>query len=217
MSHTKATPSLDYIRAHYAAQDDLLARIDAHLHAIKLPMHVGPEEGKLLQMFIRLHHVSTILEIGTLAGYSTIWMARGLPEGGHITTINKDALHIAMARDFFAQSDVAARITMLEGDAHAILPTLKDGSFDMIFIDADKISYNHYLDHADRLVRKGGLIIADNTLLFGSIGLDAAPEGLAPTTWEEMRRFGQRMADQNRYFSTLIPTEQGMTVAIKLA
>lgn len=216
MSHTNATPSLDYIRAHYAAQDDLLARIDAKLHEIELPMHIGPEEGKLLQLLMRLHNVKTVLEIGTLAGYSTIWMARGLPEDGHITTINKDAPHIALAKEFFSQCEVKERITMLEGDAHKLLPTLAGTQFDMMFIDADKISYPAYLDHAEKLVRKGGLIIADNTLLFGAVGLDAPPENLAPNTWKAMRIFGKRMADQSRYFSTLIPTEQGMTVAIKL-
>jgi predicted O-methyltransferase YrrM len=216
MSHTNATPSLDYIRAHYAAQDDLLLRIDAKLHEIELPMHIGPEEGKLLQLLMRMHGVKTVLEIGTLAGYSTIWMARGLPEGGHITTINKDAPHIVLAKEFFSQCEVKERITMLEGDAHKLLPTLAGKQFDMIFIDADKISYPAYLDHAEKLVKKDGLVIADNTLLFGAVGLDTPPENLAPNTWKAMRTFGERMADQSRYFSTLIPTEQGMTVAIKL-
>ena len=216
MSHTDATLNLDYIRKHYAVQDDLLASIDAKLHAVGLPIHIGPEEGKLLQLFIGLHGVKTILEIGTLAGYSTIWMARALAEGGHITTINKDAEHIALAKESFAKSEVADKITMLEGDAHDILPTLEGQLFDMMFIDADKISYGDYLDWADKLVRPGGLIIADNTLLFGTIGLETPPEGFAPTTWHSFKLFGQRLADPNRYFSTLIPTEQGMTVAVKL-
>ena len=216
MSHTAATPSLDYIRKHYAVQDALLARIDAKLHEIGMPIHIGPEEGKLLQMFIGLHGVKTVVEVGTLAGYSTIWMARALAEGGHVTTINKDPAHIKLAAGFFAESDVADKITMLEGDAHDVLPTLQGQSFDMMFIDADKISYGDYLDWAETLVRPGGLIIADNTLLFGAIGLDAPPEGIAPATWHSFQLFSQRLANPNRYFSTIVPTEQGMTVAVKL-
>ena len=216
MSHTDANLNLDYIRKHYAVQDDLLASIDAKLHDIGMPIHIGPEEGKLLQLFIGLHGVKTIIEVGTLAGYSTIWMARALGDDGHIYTLNKDPEHIALAKDSFARSDVADRITMLEGDARELLPTLEGRTYDMMFIDADKIGYNDYLDWAEKLVRPGGLIVADNTFLFGTIGLDTPPEGFAPTTWHLFKLFGQRLADPSRYFSTIIPTDQGMTVAVKL-
>jgi len=212
-----STPSLEYIRKLTAAQDALLTAMDERLHATGFPIHVGAEEGKLLQMLIRLHATKTIVEIATLAGYSTIWMARALPEDGHITTINKDPEHIEMAREFFAMSDVAYKITMLEGKAQTILPTLlAKAPFDMVFIDADKISYNEYLDWADANVRSGGLIIADNTLQNGALALDAPPADMAPTTWHNMRKFNERLADSSRYFTTMIPTQEGMTVAVKL-
>ena len=221
MRHT--TPAIDYIRKLYATQDTLLAEIDDSLQRMGMHINIGAEEGKLLQMLITLHQPKHIIEIGTLAGYSTIWMARALPAGGHITTINKDPQHIAMARDFFARSDVSDSITMLEGDAHDVLPMLSapppngEGiKFDMIFIDADKISYNDYLDWAEANIRQGGLIVADNTLLHGAMELDAPPSGIAPTTWHAMRRFNERLADPKKYFSTIIPTQEGMTVAIKL-
>ena len=188
--------------------------------AERLGMHIniGAEEGKLLQMLITLHQPKTIVEIGTLAGYSTIWMARALAKDGHITTINKDPRHIALAKGFFAQSEVRDRITMLEGDAHDVLPKLvKQAPFDMIFIDADKISYNDYLDWAEVNIRKGGLIIADNTLLHGSMELDAPPADVAPTTWHTMRRFNERLADPKKYFTTMIATHEGLTIAIKVA
>ena len=216
MKHGQTTPSLDYIRKYYAVQDDLLQRIDAKLGEIGMAIHIGPEEGKLLQMFIGIYGVKTIVEIGTLAGYSAIWMARALGEDGHVTTINKDPEHIALARGFIAESNVAGKITMLEGDAHDILPTLEDQQFDMMFIDADKMSYGDYLDWAEKIVRPGGLIIADNTLLFGTIGYDSPPDNIAPSTWHSFRIFSERLADPSRYFSTLIPTNEGMTVAVKL-
>ena len=246
MRHT--TPAIDYIRKLYATQDALLAEIDDSLQRMGMHINIGAEEGKLLQMLITLHQPKHIIEIGTLAGYSTLWMARALPEGGHITTINKDPQHIAMARDFFARSDVGDLITMLEGDAHDVLPKLSSPpppggrlggghysnelsqksphpsppsngegiKFDMIFIDADKISYNDYLDWAEANIRTGGLIVADNTLLHGAMELDAPPPNVAPTTWHAMRRFNERLADPKKYFATIIPTQEGMTVAVKL-
>ncbi len=211
------TPSIDYIRKLYAAQDSLLTSIDESLLRLNIPMHIGAEEGKLLQMLITLHRAEKIVEIGTLAGYSTLWMARALPKGGHIYTINKDPQHIVMAKHFFDQSDVRDSITMLEGDAHAVLPQLAgEAPFDMIFIDADKISYNDYLDWAEANIRPFGLIVADNTLLHGTMGLDLPPQNISPTSWHNMRRFNERLADTQKYFTTMIATQEGLTVAIKL-
>lgn len=215
----RETPSysLDYIRKLYAPQDALLSSIDATLKGMNIHMHLAPDEAKLLQMFITLHGVKTIVEVGALAGYSAIWMARALPEDGHLYTIGIDEKHNAMAKHFFDQSEVKNKITLLEGDAHDMLPTLNDkGPFDMIFIDADKISYPDYLDWAEQNIRRFGLIIADNTLLFDTIGLDAPPPDMAPETWNNMRAFNARLADPERYFSTMIATPEGMTVAVKL-
>ena len=211
------TPSIDYIRKMYAPQDSLLEGIDTRLKSLDIAMHIGAEEGKLLQMLITLHGAKRIVEIGTLAGYSSLWIARALPEDGHLFTINKDPAHIAMARESFDTSDVRSRITMLEGDAHNVLPALSpQGPFDMVFIDADKISYNDYLDWAENNIRPHGLIVADNTLLFGSMARDRPPADIAPATWNAMRRFNQRLADRTCYFTTMIPTEEGLTVAVKL-
>ncbi len=210
------TPNLDYIRKLYAPQDELLQLIDTTLAGMDMAMQIGPEEGKLLQLFIGLYGVKTIVEIGTLAGYSTIWMARALSEDGHITSVDRDLKHHMLARKFVDHSEVADRITLLHGDAREILPTLADKApFDMAFIDADKIHYNEYLDWAEANVRRGGLIIADNTLLFGMVAQDH-PGDVAPTTWENMRRFNERLADTEKYFAAMIPTQEGLTVAVKL-
>lgn len=217
MSRNIATPEIDYIRNLYAAQDPLLASIVTELERRNIAIQIGAEEGRVLQLLIALHGTKNIVEIGTLAGYSTIWMARALPEGGHITTINKDPKHVEMAASFFAQCECHERITQLEGDAHSVLPVLSDKApFDMIFIDADKISYVDYLDWAEKHIRKGGLIVADNTFLQGAVLEDSPPESHAPTTWANMRRFNERLADKNKYDATIIPTKEGLSVAIKL-
>ena len=209
----KIPSPLEYICKLYAPQDDLLAEIEASLLAIDMAMHVGAEVGKLLQLLIKLHNVKTIVEIGTLAGYSAIWMARALPADGHLYTINKDPAHIKMAKAFFAKCEVQSRITMLEGDALQTLPT---GSFDMVFIDADKISYLHYLDWAEKNIRPGGLIVADNTLLGGAVYQELPQPRIRPTTWHNMRAFNERLADPAKYCSVMIPTQEGLTMAIKL-
>lgn len=215
--HSQTSPAIDYIRKLYAPQDALLTRIETTLAERGFAIQIGAEEGKLLQLLIKMHQVKTAVEIGTLAGYSALWMARALPMDGHVYTLNKDPEHIALAAQFFAQSEVQGRITMLEGDARETLPLLApQGPFDMVFIDADKIGYNDYLDWAEKNIRKGGLIVADNTLLFGAVLEDAAPAGVAPNAWLTMRHFNERLADSGRYFSMMIPTQEGLTVAIKL-
>jgi predicted O-methyltransferase YrrM len=211
-----SSPNLDYIRRLYAPQDALLSAIDEELVRQNTAMQIGPEEGKLLQMIISLYGVKTIVEIGTLAGYSAIWMARALPDDGHLFTINKDEIHIAFAKNFLMQYE-RDNNTMLEGDARRVLPSLSErGPFDMVFIDADKIHYNDYLDWAEENVRRGGLIVADNTLLFGMAAKDSPPDDVAPTTWQNIRLFNERLADESRYFSIMIPTQEGLTVAVKL-
>lgn len=211
------TPEIEYIRNLYAEQDDLLISISDELGKRNMAIHIGAEEGRMLQLLIALHGTKTIVEIGTLAGYSTIWMARALPENGHIYTINKDPEHVKMAEGFFAQCECRERITQLAGDAHDALPNLlKKSPFDMIFIDADKISYPDYLDWAEKNIRKGGLIIADNTLLGGLAAESTPPENYAPTTWKNMRLFNKRLADKSKYNATMIPTKEGLSVAVKL-
>lgn len=210
-----STNTLDYIRKLYAPQDALLEEINAKLKEIDMEIQVGPEEGKLLALLVNLHQARRIIEVGTLGGYSTLWMARALPDDGHIHTLERDAGHAAIARGFFARSDVADRITLHEGDATKTLASLK-GPFDMIFIDADKISYPKYLDWADVNIRKGGLIVADNTFLFGTILQDSPPDNVAKSTWENMRRFNERLADPKKYYSVMIPTQEGLSLAIKL-
>lgn len=214
------TPAIEYIRSLYAVQDDLLTDIAAELERRNISIQVGAEEGRILQLLIALHNTKTIVEIGTLAGYSAIWMARALPEDGHIYAINKDPEHVKMAEGFFARSDCREKITQLAGDAHKVLPTLTEKTvgrkFDMVFIDADKISYPAYLDWAENNVRIGGLIVADNTFLHDAMFEDSPPEDVAPTTWKNMRSFNERLADKNKYNASIIPTSEGLSVAIKL-
>lgn len=208
--------ALDYIRSLYAPEDALLTRARQAAEALNHGWQVGAEEGKLLQFFIRAMGVRTVVEIGALTGYSALWMARALPQGGMLHAIDHDTKHCELARGFFAQSEVNGRITLHEGAGADVLETLiPQGPFDMVFIDADKPAYGTYLDWAEKHVRTGGLIVADNTFLFGAVYGKPAQKSAASTV-EAMQRFNERLADEKKYFTAMVPTEEGMTVAIKL-
>lgn len=210
------TKTLEYISKLYAPEDALLTEINNTLEAMKVEWQMGSVEGRMLQLFIKMRGVKTIVEIGTLAGYSAIWMARSLPKDGHIYTLEKNPEHAALARNFITRSGQGDKVTVIEGDAHAELVKLSSKApFDMVVIDADKPSYNAYLDWAEENLRPGGLLISDNTLLFGTVHLDEPPEKPGKSTWEGMKRFNERLADKNKFESVLIPTQEGMTMSIK--
>lgn len=216
MRHGQDTKALRYIRQLFAPEDSLLQEIAASLERINMPIQIGPEEGKLLQLFITLSGAKRIVEIGTLGGYSSLWMARALPEDGQLFTIEKEPAHAAIAETFFNRSGLQEKIRLLVGEATRILPTLtQEGPFDMVFIDADKISYGKYLDWAEKNVRPGGLIIGDNTLLFGAVYEDAPTEGISREAWQVMQHFNQKLSNGNQYLSTMVPTKEGLTVAIR--
>ncbi len=211
---SQATPAIAYIRQTFAQEDALLVRIRETLEVMGRAIQVGADEGRFLQVLIAMAGVKTVVEVGTLGGYSTLWMARALPENGHIHTIEKSPENAEMARRHFAESEVGHKITVHEGDAVEVLAGLT-GSYDMTFIDADKASYCKYLDWAEAHIRSGGVIVGDNTFLFGGVYQDPLPQGVKASTAKIMQEFNRRLADANRYTSILVPTEEGMTVAVK--
>ncbi len=224
-----------YIRSLFAQEDDDLRRAALSLQSKfpqLYPIQIGAEEGRLLQIFIKLASVKTIVEIGSLAGYSTLWMAKALPDDGVIYAIESNSEHAALIRDNFAKSGLSNKLRLYEGKGNDILPALEQyAPFDMLFIDADKIGYPDYLSWADNNIKSGGLIIGDNSLLFGYASQDIPPSAASDISddissrhrpvpsdkaWRAMRRFNSNMADSTRYLATIITTQEGMTVAIKL-
>jgi len=213
----------EYIRNIFAKPDDALNHIESRIHQETDPIYLRPEDAKILEFLIKISGVKRIVEVGTLAGYSAVWMARALPEDGMVYTIEHDEKRAQMAQKTFESVDVGDKIMLLKGKACDVLSDLKHlGQFDMIFIDADKIGYCDYLDWADENIRPGGLIIGDNTFLFESVylGLEDASEKLKhklrPQAIDVMRRFNQRLADNTKYCTMMLSTREGMTVALKI-
>jgi predicted O-methyltransferase YrrM len=184
-----------------ALEEALRASAEAGLPAI----HVPPNQGKLLAILARCQGARAILEIGTLGGYSTIWLARALPEGGGLITLESDPKHAQVARANFVRAGVADRVELRFGAALETLPQLAAegrGPFDLVFIDADKQSYPAYLTWALRLSRRGSLIIADNVIREGAI-IDPAS---ADPRVQGVRRFLEQLAVEPRAISTGVQT-----------
>lgn len=222
MKHDHNSPVLEYIRHLYAPEDAVLTAIREEFVRREMPIQVGAEEGKLLQVLLKLHKAKTVVEIGTLGGYSAIWMARALPSNGHLHTIEYNPEHAEIARKYIHRAGLQDKITVWQGMARDVLPRVGETieTCDALFIDADKINYPHYLDWAESNVRQGGLIIGDNTLLFGTVYLDAPPpmdedQMVRQSTWEAMRNFNARLGDPKHFDGVMIATEQGLSVAIK--
>lgn len=210
----RLAPDIQYVRDLFAKEDPLLQEIARRLEEMRLAIQIGPDEGKLLQLFIRMKNIRTVVELGTLGGYSAIWMARALPENGKVITIERDQENYELAEEYISRSNVASKIEQRLGEAKDILAILeKDGPYDMLFIDADKVSYPHYLTWGEKNIRKGGLIVGDNCFLFGTVYQEERPSSVTQKTWEAMREFNKRLSDPQKFFATMIPTQEGMMVA----
>lgn len=199
---------LAWVNRVHASHDAGLARaFDApDKHGVPAIM-VGPSEGKLLAMLLSLSGARRVVEVGTLAGYSAIAMARGLSRDGKIWSLEKDPKHAALARENVAAAGLSGVVTILEGAGLDVLPGIEaHGPFDAVFIDADKGSYDGYGRWAARNLRTGGLLLGDNAYYFGQL-LEETPEAQA------MRRFHEEAA---RAFDTVcIPTPDGLLLGVK--
>ena len=144
------------------------AAADAGLPAIQVPAL----QGKLLQLLVQISGARRVLEVGTLAGYSTIWLARGLPANGEVVTLEVDPGHARVAAENFAAADVDDRVRLVVGAALDTLPKLAEEAgdpFDFVFIDADKVNNSAYVEWAIRLGRPGPVIVVDNVVRRGAI------------------------------------------------
>jgi predicted O-methyltransferase YrrM len=185
MSRKTWTAVDDYIAQSLLPADPVLEAALANNNANGLPaIDVSPAQGKLLYLLARMKGASTILEIGTLGGYSTIWLARALPAGGKVVTLELDRRHAEVASANFERAGLSGLVDLRVGPALESLSALNAegaGPFDLIFIDADKPNNPHYLSWALRLSRPGTVIVCDNVIRDGDVlnkdGSDANVEG----------------------------------------
>jgi predicted O-methyltransferase YrrM len=193
-----------YVADLFAGHREPQEALDASRAAGLPDINVTAPQGKLLYLLARAQNARTILEIGTLGAYSTIWLAKALQEDGRLVTLEVDPAHAQVARANLARAGVGERVDVRVGPALETLSQLK-GPFDVIFIDADKPSYPEYLQWALKLSRRGSLIIADNVVRGGAI-VDA--DNPDPRI-QGMRSFLTLLAAESRVSSTVIQTVGG--------
>lgn len=195
-----------YINELLVPSDPLLDAALASSAAANLPaIQVSPAQGKMLHVLARLVNARNILELGTLAGYSTIWLARALPPGGRVLTLEADPKHADVADANFARAGLSGVIELRRGKALETLPQVAAegcGPFDLIFIDANKANMAEYFDWAVNLSRRGSVIIADNVIREGGV-LDSTS---ADANIQGVRRFNERLASDQRVCGTEIQT-----------
>jgi caffeoyl-CoA O-methyltransferase len=208
-----------YISDLFIKPDKALTAAEESHHLENLPpINVSPNLGRLLYLFAKLTNAKKILEVGTLAGYSTIWMAKALDKGGKLVSLEINSHHAEVARKNISRARLSSKVEIRVGKAIILLPQLvneKAGPFDMIFIDADKPPYTEYFEWALKLSRSGTLIIADNVIRDGKV--------LDPDHSDEMvkgaQRFNKALAADDRVNATILQTigikeYDGMAIAV---
>lgn len=194
----------NYLIENLIPKDDLLEQVLANNQQAGLPaIDVAANQGQLLALFVRMTGAKRILEIGTLGGYSTIWMARELPADGELLTLEADAHHASIARQNLQLAGLDERVSIVEGPALASLEKLGDRPpFDLIFIDADKPNNPAYLRWALRYSRPGTLIIGDNVVRDGEVTNPQSDDERV----QGVRTFIEMMGEEPRLTATAIQT-----------
>src|ERR1043166_2243706 len=201
----------DYIAGLFGAEDEILAALREEAGRTGLPpIAISADEGRLLQVLLTAINARRVLEVGTLGGYSAICRARAWPPGGKVLSIEIEETHAAFARRHIERASLADRIEIRVGRALDVLPSLDGERFDAIFLDADKEPLPTYFDWALRLVRPGGLIIGDNALWGGRVYESAETDDKT----RGVREFNRRMATDPRVLGIIVPTHDGVAVAV---
>lgn len=192
----------------HAPHDAALERVYKSPEATGIPaIQLGHAEAGFLEWIVRLTRVKAAVEVGTLAGYSAVRIARGLADGGHLHSLEVSPEHARIARANLGSAGVGERVTVVEGDARTSLGSLSaKGPFDLVFLDADKESYLHYGRWARENLRAGGLLIADNVYLFGRLMEDSDEA-------KSVRRFHEECAEH--FDTACVPTPDGLLVGVR--
>jgi predicted O-methyltransferase YrrM len=200
-----------YIVDTFAEEDEILKSLIRESESKGFPqIQITPDSGKLLHILIKMINAKNILEIGTLTGYSAIWMARALPKEGKLITLELETKHADLAGKYFKKAGLENIVEIKIGTALDSLNDLKNELFDFVFIDADKVNYPNYFNKVIPLLKPGSIIAADNTLRFGEIiNEDSSDEGTIQT-----RKFNKMLSEDSRFISLLLSISDGITIGL---
>jgi predicted O-methyltransferase YrrM len=203
----------EYIVPLFAPEDELLRALREEADRTGLPpAAISADAGRFLQVLLRSIGTRRVLEVGTLGGYSAIWMARALPADGLLVTIERDERHAAFARRYLDRAGLGSVAEVRHGRALDVLPSLDGQQFDLVYLDADRAPLATYFDWAMRLVRVGGMIVAHNVLLGGRVARQESSSD--DDDLRAVRAFNTRVANDRRVRSILIPAYDGLMVAV---
>ena len=211
MAKTIENPIDHYVSNLFAQEDETLQWIQAEADRQELPpISILPDEGRLLQFLMKSVGARKVIEIGALAGYSGVWIARALPHDGKLYSLEHSSKHAQVVRASFQRAGLSQQAEVIEGNAMQSLAKLsKEAPFDFVFIDADKTSYLEYLKWTVDNLRSGGMVAAHNALRGGKVANPQSDDDHA------MAKFNQALADEPRLESTIISMGDGMAVGIK--
>ena len=199
----------NYVYDLLPARDEVLAEMEAEAVERDIPI-VGPAVGRIFHQLALMMGAKTVFELGSAIGYSTIWWARAVGEGGRVYYTDSDPKNAEKARQYFERAGVASRITVLTGDALELLSEQKE-AFDLIFNDVDKEDYPRVLRLAVPRLRKGGLFVTDNVLWSGRV----TQEKPAEATTKAILEFNRLLYSSPHLFTTILPIRDGVAVGLK--
>ena len=203
-----------YVASLEAPEEPLLERIEAEALAARVPI-IRKETQSFLKTLLVMHKPRKVLEIGTAVGFSALLMSVYLPEGGHITTIENYEKRIPIARENFRQAGKEGVISLIQGDALAVMKELTE-AYDLIFMDAAKGQYIHYLPEAVRLLAPGGVLVSDNVLQGGDV-LESrfAVERRDRTIHSRMREYLYELKHHDQLQTSILPLGDGVALSVR--
>lgn len=202
-------PVEDYVYSLLPARDEVLSEMEEEAEANRVPI-VGPAVARVLYQLALISGARNVFEMGSAIGYSTIWWARAVGEGGRVFYTDGDRKKADRARGYFERAGVSDRITVRVGDALELLSEQKE-EFDIIFNDIDKHDYPRVIRLAAPRLRKGGLFITDNTLWSGRVADPSATD----VETKAILEFNHTLYASPEFFTTILPIRDGVTVAVK--
>jgi predicted O-methyltransferase YrrM len=206
----------DYILENFSSEDEFLHNLNEESIQAGIPsIQISKEQGKFLQFFLKSIQAKYVLEIGTLAGYSAITMARALPDDGRLISIEYEFEHAVFAKNKVKDAGLDNIIEIQNSNAREFLKTFKpEFQFDFIFVDADKPSYKYYLDILSPMLKVGGVFAADNAFAFGFLS-SSKPER-NPDDVKSIQGFNNYFINHTNYFTSIVPVGDGMIMGFKL-
>lgn len=208
----------DYAEETFNPEDKVLKSIRERSQKANLPpIQVGAMDGLHLEILSRCISAQKAVEIGTLGGYSAVCIARGLKPGGKLYTLEISSKAAEVAKQSVRAAGLEDRVEVILGSALESLKSIeKHGPFDLVFIDADKNNYANYLKWAEKNLRQGGVVLADNTFAWGLIAQENVEDPEDRSAVEGLRKFNREIANNPSFRATILPTGEGLTVGVKI-